>query len=127
MSRHGGDIREQFEMWTKCSHQPKSLSSSYLQCCYYYFVLRIQAYHALQDFSLSHKFLLRIFFGGEIISYALIIDGRISLVSAKKLLKIPVCPYLQRQLPQSTQIIWTNTSNLDTTADAMWLPLHSEG
>lgn len=93
-------------MWTKCSHQPKSLSSSYLQCCYYYFVLRIQAYHALQDFSLSHKCLLRIFFWGGIISYALIIDGRISLVSAKKLLKIPVGPYLQRQLPQSTHRLY---------------------
>lgn len=46
------------------------------------------------------------FFGGGIISYALIIDGRISLVSAKKLLKIPVGPYLQRQLPQSTHRLY---------------------
>lgn len=56
-------------------------------------------------FSQSQTFAKDFFWGG-IISYALIIDERISLVSAKKLLKIPVGPYLQRQLPQSTHRLY---------------------
>lgn len=30
LSRHGGNIREHFEMWTRCSHQSELLSSTYL-------------------------------------------------------------------------------------------------
>lgn len=102
LSRHGGNIREHFEMWTRCSHQSELLSSTYLVLFMLLLLFCLKNISIpLQDFPLSSRnFCIGIFLGNNATCFNQlekdVISTQYLYYLLKSFLKIPVGSYLQR-------------------------------